>query len=101
MICTFIPSTYSTLCDSPTLLYLPLDESTLGPMALMGYCIHFCVAVIICILVLIGIYLDVLKIVDSNDSGSLLMIESIFLQSHTVFRKIEQHTESLVFYSLS
>lgn len=49
-----------TVCDSPTLLYLPLGESTCGPTALMGYCIHFCVAVIICILVLIGIYLDVL-----------------------------------------
>lgn len=101
MICTFIPPTYSALCDSPALLCLPLGESTSGPMALMGCCIHFCVAVIICILVLIGIYLDALKIVDSNDSGSLLMIENIFLQRHIVFRKIEQHAESPVVYSLS
>lgn len=71
MICTVIPPRYSTLCDSPTLLYLPLSESTLGSMALMGYCIHLCVAVIICNLVLIAIYLNVLKMVDSNASGNV------------------------------
>lgn len=43
----------------------------LSSMALTGYCIHLCVAVIICILVLIRIYLDRLEMVDSNDSGSL------------------------------
>lgn len=62
---------YSTLCDSLALLYLPLGESTLGSMALMGYCIHLCGTVIICILLLIRIYLDVLEMVDSKDSGSL------------------------------
>lgn len=48
-----------------------MAESTSGPMALMGHCLHFCAAVIICILVLVGVYLDVLGIVDSNESGSL------------------------------
>lgn len=67
MIYMFIPPMYSTSCDSPT---LP-TESSLCPMALMGYCIHFCVAVIICILVLIGIYLDMLKTVDANDGGGV------------------------------
>lgn len=40
-------------------------------MALMGYCIHLCDTVIIGILLLIRIYLDVLDMVDSKDSGSL------------------------------
>jgi len=56
---------------SARLLYLRLSESALGPMAAMGYCIHLCVAGIICGLVLVGIYLDVLKMIDSNDSGNL------------------------------
>lgn len=71
VICRVIPPMYSILCDSPALFYLPLGESTLGSMALMGYCNNLCDTVIICVLLLVRIYLDVLEMVDSKDSGNL------------------------------